>query len=471
MAFSLKNVFPLVIASFILISNLYASQDDKDESLDKATVPYGPAAYEVFFDRIKDLEDPAALKTAVETFITTYSDSLTIPLFYYSLLTAESASRILPARLITIDGFVRDLIMRETKTLDSSVAATARDLSIDDVLKLTAMDIKTYLAERIIGEEEATQALAVAAHRHLHSVYVNQMLRGTGTPLEPIRKTNVFMVGPSGCGKTASVRHLANLLKLAFFEADASSLTRTGIVGNSVGSMVEGLLAACNYNVSAARIGIIFIDEFDKIAAKCTHGACGVGGDDVQAELLKLIEGKDYSVTQQVTEGEKTYQMTSTFNTSHILFIVGGAFTTLPKKPDLGYTFEDFIEVGMKPELMGRFSKIICFEGMTKAKLGKILQSPRISPLLEEKTMMKLGYNIDIDFDEACLDLIAEKASILGTGARALTSIVSLILEPIYVDSARYRGQSVTIGLSMVPKKVLKLEKKSDDEYWKRMVI
>ena len=459
MVFFFKKRCGLLFGLLLLTTNLYAACQDKDETA--VMMPYGVAAYEKLLKTIADTKEVDELRTVVKIFVNTYKKDLTLPAFYSFLSKAEEAGKISSTHFEAINGFVRDWVcqgkQRRAKTINPE--------DVNNTVIPSSNDIKRYLSERVIGEEKAMQSLAVTVGRHLQIQLINQMFNSAQIPTAPLKKTNILLVGPTGSGKTASVQHLANLLKVPFFAGDASTFTRTGYVGDSVGSMVEGLLKSCKYDVKKAQRGIIFIDELDKIAAKNTEGRRDITGDDVQSELLKLIEGKDYLVKQKLENAETTH----TVNTSGILFIGGGAFTNLPKKPGADYTFKDLVDIGMKPELMGRFSKIICLEGMTKEKLGTILRSPTVSPIAEAKILMRLGYKITVTFDEAALDLIAQKAYELGTGARGLTSIVNQVLEPIIDASSEYSGKTVTIDASMIPNEPL--NNSADLEPWKTLYM
>lgn len=259
MTFFSKKVFSLLIGGLLLSTNLYASQEGGDE-LSGASIPsYGPIAYEVFFDKIKEVEDRDELQAIVKKFAETYNKDLTLPVFYSYLLQAEEAEKISPSQLTKINSLVR-FWLRQIKIGEKSSLCVVKEaysaLEKGEFSELTVLDIKDYLSKRVIGEEKAMQALAASASRHLQIQLINQMLQRAKTGLSSLRKMNVLLVGPTGSGKTASIQHLANLLKVPFFEGDASTFTRTGYVGDSVGSMMEGLLKACDYDVSKAQKGI-----------------------------------------------------------------------------------------------------------------------------------------------------------------------------------------------------------------------
>lgn len=320
-------------------------------------------------------------------------------------------------------------------------------------------EIFDYLNRFVVGQDYAKKILSVCAHNHYKRLII---YRDSGFE-KRLDKTNMLMLGPTGSGKTFLVKKLAECLGVPCYIADASSLTAAGYVGKDVDSLIEGLVNSCNGNYDAAATGIVFIDEFDKIAKRKGGGRGNkdVGGESVQQGLLKLIEGTKVEIEKQ--NGFSKVKMT--IDTSNILFIVGGAFVDIEEvigkrlktgpTTTIGFTKqeeqkkeetsllryvtpEDIEEFGFIPELLGRLPLIAPLEELTIEDLLKILTQTEENMVGQYKELFKF-YNSNLDFDEDSLQTIAKHAKSLKTGARSLKTI----METVLLDSMFELGDAI----------------------------
>ena len=302
--------------------------------------------------------------------------------------------------------------------------------------------IKAQLDEYVIGQEKAKKVISVAVYNHYKRV-------ATGTMDEiEIEKSNMLMIGPTGSGKTYLVKTLAKLLDVPLAITDATSLTEAGYIGDDIESVVSKLLAAADNDVDKAEMGIIFIDEIDKIAKKKNTHSRDVSGESVQQGMLKLLEGAEVEVPVGASNKNAMVPMT-TINTRNILFICGGAFPDLGdiikerlnKQSSIGFgadlkdkydkekdildrvTIEDLRKFGMIPEFIGRLPVIYTLQGLTKDMLVKILKEPKNAILKQYQKLLELD-EVQLEFDDSALEAIAEKAMERDTGARALRAII-----------------------------------------------
>ncbi len=302
--------------------------------------------------------------------------------------------------------------------------------------------IKEKLDEYVIGQEHAKKVISVAVYNHYKRVAT-----GTMDDIE-IEKSNMLMIGPTGSGKTYLVKTLARLLDVPLAIADATSLTEAGYIGDDIESVISKLLAAADNDVDRAQMGIVFIDEIDKIAKKKNNNSRDVSGESVQQGLLRLLEGADVEVPVGAMSKNAMVPLT-TVNTRNILFICGGAFPDLEeiikqrlhKKTAIGYgaelkdkfdkdkdilekvTVEDLKKFGMIPEFLGRLPVIYTLQGLSKEMLVKILKEPKNAILKQYGKLLELD-EVKLEFDDSALEAIAEKALEKDTGARALRSII-----------------------------------------------
>jgi len=302
--------------------------------------------------------------------------------------------------------------------------------------------IKEKLDAYVVGQEHAKKVISVAVYNHYKRVATNTM-----DEIE-IEKSNMLMIGPTGCGKTYLVKTLAKLLDVPLAIADATSLTEAGYIGDDIESVISKLLAAADNDIERAEMGIVFIDEIDKIARKKETTSRDVSGESVQQGMLKLLEGAEIEVPVGASSKNAMVPM-ATVNTRNILFICGGAFPDLEgiikerlhKQTGIGFgsvlkddldkeknilsqvTVEDIRKFGMIPEFIGRLPIIYTLEGLGKEMMVKILQEPKNAILKQYQKLLELD-EVKLEFDEGALEAIAEKALERDTGARALRSII-----------------------------------------------
>ena len=302
--------------------------------------------------------------------------------------------------------------------------------------------IKAQLDDFVVGQDYAKKVISVAVYNHYKRVATNTM-----DDIE-IEKSNMLMIGPTGCGKIYLVKTLARLLDVPLAITDATSLTEAGYIGDDIESVVSKLLAAADNDVERAEMGIIFIDEIDKIAKKKETTSRDVSGESVQQGMLKLLEGAEVEVPVGANSKNAMVPLT-TVNTRNILFICGGAFPDLDdiikqrlmKKTSIGYeadlkdkfnndkdlikkvTIEDLKKFGMIPEFLGRLPIIYTLDALDKDMYIKILKEPKNAILKQYQKLLALD-EVDLEFDDGALEAIAEKAMEKDTGARALRAII-----------------------------------------------
>lgn len=320
-------------------------------------------------------------------------------------------------------------------------------------------EIKQFLDDYVIGQDQAKKVLSVAVYNHYKRINHEELAKEKNDDVE-IQKSNILLLGPTGCGKTMLASTLARMLNVPFAIADATTLTEAGYVGEDVENILLKLIQAADGDVEKAEKGIIYIDEIDKITRKSENPSItrDVSGEGVQQSLLKIIEGTTASVPPQ--GGRKhPHQELIQINTTNILFICGGAFEGLENiikqrtgKKSIGFGSEiqsnkdidkykifeellpqDLLKFGLIPEFIGRLPIIATLKELDKETLKKILVEPKNSLIKQYKKLFEID-GVELEFEEEAIEAIVNKAIELNTGARGLRSIIEDIMTDIMFE-------------------------------------
>lgn len=376
---------------------------------------------------------------------------------------------------LSAEAMMADLNLRglESDALNHVLQVTA-DVDDDDRSKNgvpvlenlpTPRELFEQLSEHVVGQEEAKRALSVAVYNHYKRVSLGEAADSGDVELA---KSNIMLLGPTGSGKTLLAQTLARTLKVPFAIADATTLTEAGYVGEDVENILLKLITAADFDIPRAEVGIVYIDEIDKVARKAENLSItrDVSGEGVQQALLKIVEGCEASVPPQGGRKHPQQELIH-IDTTNILFILGGAFVGLPDiiaervgKTSIGFGSdmpeskraadaelltqvlpEDLHKFGMIPEFVGRIPVVTALKELSEEDLVRVLTEPK-NALVKQYTVMFKYEDSDLVFEDDALTAIAERAIEHQTGARGLRSICEKALMDVMYELPEYEGHT-----------------------------
>lgn len=365
-----------------------------------------------------------------------------------------------------VDGFICDMCAQQAYDIvQEEQRGHSTPLDMDHIEVKKPIEIKLFMDQYVIGQDEAKKHLAVAVYNH----YKRLTQKHSNDDVE-IEKSNIIMVGRTGTGKTLLARTIAKMLHVPFTIVDATVLTEAGYVGEDIESILTRLLQAADYDVDAAEKGIVFIDEIDKIARKGDNPSItrDVSGEGVQQGLLKLLEGSIVNVPPQGGRKHPDQKMIPV-NTKNILFICGGAFDGIEKKiaqrmntQVVGFTAsketavldrdnmlqyiapQDLKSFGLIPEIIGRLPVLTYLEPLDRQALRNILTEPKNAIIRQYVKLFELD-NITLNFNEDVFEYIVDKAVEFKLGARGLRSICEAIMTDLMFEIPSQNCESITI--------------------------
>ncbi|MCF8276589.1 MAG: ATP-dependent Clp protease ATP-binding subunit ClpX [Flavobacteriales bacterium] len=376
-----------------------------------------------------------------------------------------------------INGHICDRCIAQAYQIVNEEFASKQDKTINQSLNLLKpIEIKTFLDEYVIGQDQAKKVLAVAVYNHFKRLVQKPDKENDDVEVE---KSNIILVGRTGTGKTLLARTIAKMLNVPFCIADATVLTESGYVGEDVESILSRLLQAADYDAAAAEKGIVFIDEIDKIARKGDNASItrDVSGEGVQQGLLKLLEGSVVNVPPQGGRKHPEQKMVA-IDTKNILFVCGGAFDGIEriiakrmKKQTIGYashtgkeeidednllqyiSAQDIKNFGLIPELIGRLPVVTHLNPLDADALKRILTEPKNALVKQYKKLFKMD-KVELEIEEGVLDYVVEKAIEFSLGARGLRSICEAILIDAMFELPSSDDKHITVTVDYAREKL-----------------